>query len=263
MTSLLPVWFSGLAVALTLVILVWVLSLLRRDASIIDIFWGPGFVALVWTYAVLGKGWPPRTLLTLALVSLWGLRLAAHIFWRSRGKPEDYRYAEMRERHGKQFWWVSLFTVFLLQGVLLWLISAPLLQSITTAEPAGLTSLDLGAAALFVLGFLFETIGDLQLARFRSDPENRGKVLQSGLWRYTRHPNYFGDAVVWWSFFLLALSTPGAVWTLFSPVLMTLLLLKVSGVGLLEKKLNRTRPEYADYVARTNAFVPWFPKSGA
>ena len=145
----------------------------------------------------------------------------------------------------------------------LWLISAPPLQSITTADPAGLTLLDLGASALFVLGFLFETIGDLQLARFRSDPENRGKVLQSGLWRYTRHPNYFGDAVVWWSFFLLALSTSGAVWTLFSPVLMTLLLLKVSGVGLLEKKLNRTRPEYADYVARTNAFVPWFPKSGA
>jgi len=263
MTSLLLVWLSGLAVALTVVVLVWGLSLLRRDASIIDIFWGPGFVALAWTYAVLVNGWPPRTLLTLALVSLWGLRLAAHIFWRSRGKPEDYRYAEMRKRHGKHFWWVSLFTVFLLQGVLLWLISAPLLQSIATAEPAGLILLDVGAAALFVLGFLFETIGDLQLARFRSDPENRGKVLQSGLWRYTRHPNYFGDAVVWWSFFLLALSTPGAVWTLFSPVLMTLLLLKVSGVGLLEKKLNRTRPEYADYVARTNAFVPWFPKSGA
>lgn len=260
MISLLPVWLTGLAAALILLFLVWLASLVRRDASIVDIFWGPGFVVLASVYAALSGGWPPRKLLALALVSLWGLRLALHILWRSRGKGEDYRYAEMRQRHGERFWWVSLFTVFLLQGFLLWLISAPLLQTIAASGPAGWTPFDIGALGLFVIGFLFETIGDLQLARFRSEPGNRGKVLRRGLWRYTRHPNYFGDAVVWWSFFLLALGTLGALWTIFSPILMTLLLLKVSGVGLLEKKLKRTRTEYADYVASTNAFVPWFPR---
>ena len=261
MSSLFTVWLYGLPVALTLVFLVWLVSLVRRDASVIDIFWGPGFVSLAWVYAVVSDGWPSRRLLVLALVSLWGLRLAAHILWRSRGKGEDYRYAEMRERYGARFWWVSLITVFLLQGVLMWLISAPLLQVIAAAESGSLTIFDLIGSVLFVIGFLFEAIGDLQLARFRTDPGNRGKVLRSGLWRYTRHPNYFGDSVVWWSFYVLALGTPGALWTIYSPILMTLLLLKVSGVGMLEKKLKRTRSEYADYVASTNAFLPWFPRS--
>jgi len=260
-SSLFTVWLYGLPVALTLVFLVWLVSLVRRDASVIDIFWGPGFVSLAWVYAVVSDGWPSRRLLVLALVSLWGLRLAAHILWRSRGKGEDYRYAEMRERYGARFWWVSLITVFLLQGVLMWLISAPLLQVIAAAESGSLTIFDLIGSVLFVIGFLFEAIGDLQLARFRTDPGNRGKVLRSGLWRYTRHPNYFGDSVVWWSFYVLALGTPGALWTIYSPILMTLLLLKVSGVGMLEKKLKRTRSEYADYVASTNAFLPWFPRS--
>lgn len=254
-------WLSGLAAALVLVLLVWLGSLVRRDASIIDIFWGPGFAVLAWVYAAWGDGWQPRKLLALGLVTVWGVRLAAHILWRARGKGEDYRYREMRERHGARFWWVSLFAVFLFQGVLLWLISAPLLQAVRATGPPGWTGLDLAALLLFVFGFLFEAVGDLQLARFRSDPASHGKVLRSGLWRYTRHPNYFGDAVVWWSFFVLALATPGALWTVFSPVLMTFLLLKISGVGLLEKKLRRTRPEYEEYVASTNAFLPWFPRS--
>jgi steroid 5-alpha reductase family enzyme len=257
--ALLSIWLPGLAAALVLLVLVWLGSLSRRDASIVDIFWGPGFVVAAVVYLSLSDGWAPRKTLALVLVSLWGLRLAAHILWRSRGKAEDYRYREMRERHGARFWWVSLFTVFLFQGVLMWLISVPLLQAIRAPQPAGWTVFDLAAVVLFMVGFFFEAVGDLQLARFRSDPGNRGKVLQSGLWRYTRHPNYFGDAVVWWSFFVLALGTPGSLWTLYSPVVMTFLLLKVSGVGLLEKKLTRTRPEYADYVAGTSAFVPWFP----
>jgi steroid 5-alpha reductase family enzyme len=244
-------------------LLIWIASLARRDASIVDVFWGPGFALVACVYAALADGWPPRKMLALALVSLWGLRLAVHISWRSRGMGEDYRYVEMRERHGERFWWVSLFTVFLLQGVLLWVISAPLLQVIRASEPTGWTEFDLAALILFFIGFLFEAVGDLQLARFRSDPRNRGKVLRSGLWRYTRHPNYFGDAVVWWSFFLLALGTPGSLWTVYSPLMMTFLLLNVSGVGLLEKKLNRTRSEYADYVAETNAFLPWFPRTTA
>ncbi len=262
MTGLLSLWLPGLASALGLLVLVWVISLWRRDASVVDIFWGPGFVLTAAVYALLADGWEPRETLALGMVALWGLRLAAHILWRSRGKGEDYRYVEMRQKHGDRFWWVSLFTVFVFQGVLLTLISAPLLQAIRSTRPEGWTAFDLAAVTLFAIGFLFEAVGDLQLTRFRANPANRGKVLRTGLWRYTRHPNYFGDAVVWWSFFLLALATPGAVWTLYSPVLMTFLLLKVSGVGLLEKKLSRTRSEYADYVSRTNAFFPWFPKSG-
>ena len=258
MSSLLSIWLPGLAAALVLLVLAWLVSLERSDASIIDVFWGPGFVVTAAVYLSLSDGWAPRKTLALVLVSLWGLRLAAHILWRSRGMDEDYRYQEMREKHGTRFWWVSLFTVFLFQGVLMWLISVPLLQAIRAPQPAGWTAFDLAAVVLFVIGFLFEAVGDLQLARFRSDPGNRGKVLQTGLWRYTRHPNYFGDAVVWWGFFVLALGTPGSLWTIYSPLAMTFLLLKVSGVGLLEKKLTRTRSEYADYVAGTSAFVPWF-----
>jgi steroid 5-alpha reductase family enzyme/outer membrane protein assembly factor BamB len=253
-------WFAGLAAVLILLMLIWLASLSRRDASIVDIFWGPGFVLVASVYLGLSNGWAPRQALALVLVSLWGLRLGAHIFWRSRGREEDYRYRAMRERHGARFWWVSLFTVFLFQGLLVWLISVPLLQAIRAGQPARWTAFDLAAVVLFVVGFLFETVGDLQLARFRSNPACQGKVLRTGLWRYTRHPNYFGDALVWWSFFVLALGTSGSLWTIYSPVVMTFLLLKVSGVGLLEKKLSQTRSEYADYVATTNAFVPWFPR---
>lgn len=260
MSGMLSVWLVGLASALALVIVVWSVSLLRRDASIIDIFWGPGFVLMAGVYSVLGDGWPPRKLLVVSLVSLWGMRLGAHLFWRNRGKPEDYRYRRMRDRHGKGFAWVSLTHVFLLQGVLMWLISAPLLQAIHVSRPAGFTGFDLAAAALFAVGLTFESVGDWQLARFRADPANRGKVMRRGLWRYTRHPNYFGDAVVWWSFFVLALATPGASWTVFGPLLMTFLLLKVSGVALLEKDLAR-KPGYADYAASTSLFLPWPPRS--
>jgi steroid 5-alpha reductase family enzyme len=256
------VWLAGLAAAVALVTLVWIASLARRDASIIDIFWGPGFALLAWIYVVLGDGWTTRGLLGAGLASLWGLRLGLHILARSRGKGEDYRYREMRARHGESFGRVSLVKVFLLQGVLMWLISAPLLQAAHAARPRVFTWLDGVAVCVVLVGFGFETVGDRQLARFRADPAQRGKVLQTGLWRYTRHPNYFGDAVVWWGLFLLGLATPGSWWTVFSPVIMTVLLVKVSGVGLLEQKLMRTKPGYAEYAARTNAFVPWFPRRG-
>jgi steroid 5-alpha reductase family enzyme len=256
----LSIWLLGLGAAVTLMLTAWLLSLRLRDAGVIDGFWGSGFVLLTWIYWALAGGTAERKLLLAVLVTVWGCRLSLHIIRRNHGKPEDYRYGEMREKHGERFPIVSLFTVFLLQAGLLWVLSAPLLQGQWAPAPLGL--LDLAGIALFAVGLFFESVGDRQLARFRAEPGNRGKVLRTGLWRYTRHPNYFGDAVVWWGFFLIALATPGSAWTVFSPILMTFFLLKVSGVVLLEKKLVRTRPEYADYVARTSAFVPWFPRKG-
>jgi steroid 5-alpha reductase family enzyme len=250
----------GLGVALSLLTVVWLVSLVRRDASIIDVFWALGFVALAWLYNWLTEASTPRAHLVLALVTLWGVRLSLYILWRNWGKGEDYRYREMRERSPKSFPWRSLFTVFWLQAVLLWAISMPLLQAQRKPIPPQLTWLDGLGILLFLIGFAFEAGGDWQLARFKADPRNEGKVLDRGFWRYTRHPNYFGDAMVWWGFFCLAAATPGSLWTIYSPILMTVLLIRVSGVALLEKRLQDVKPGYRDYVARTNAFFPWFPK---
>jgi steroid 5-alpha reductase family enzyme len=241
---------------------VWVVSLMKRDASIIDVFWGLGFGLLTWFYLVFDAGDPtPRAYLVVALVTLWGCRLSVHILWRNWGKDEDYRYQEMRARNPKIFPLRSLVTVFWLQAVLLWAIAMPLLRAVTASSPGTLTWLDFLGVLVFAVGFCFEALGDWQLARFKSDPDNKGKVLDRGLWRYTRHPNYFGDSVVWWGFFLLAVATPGSLWTIFSPVVMTFLLMRVSGVSLLERHLREAKPAYRNYAERTSAFFPWFPKS--
>lgn len=238
----------------------WLLSLALRDASIVDVFWSLGFVICAWIFAALTpQGAMPRKALLLALVSAWGLRLALHIWLRNRGKGEDYRYQSWRKQHGKRWWWWSFFQVFLLQGGLLWLISAPLLAAQIAAQPEQLGWIDWLGGLVWVVGFYFETVGDWQLTRFKSDPTNRGKLLTSGVWRYTRHPNYFGDAAQWWGYFLLAVSA-GGWWTIYSPLLMTWLLLKVSGVALLERSLQDTKPGYQEYMRTTSAFFPWFPK---
>jgi steroid 5-alpha reductase family enzyme len=241
-------------------ILVWVGSLVTRDASIVDRVWGLGFVLVAWLAFVLTDAETVRKMVVVALVTLWGVRLSVYITWRNWGKGEDYRYREMRRKRGAQFPFISLFSVFLLQAVILWAVAAPLLQAQRAQGPDGMTWLDLAGITVFAIGFFFEVVGDSQLARFKADPGNRGKVLNTGLWRYTRHPNYFGDAMVWWGFFLLAVATPGGWWTFYSPVLMTFLLMKVSGVALLEQSLRETKPQYRDYVERTSAFFPWPPK---
>jgi steroid 5-alpha reductase family enzyme len=249
---------SGLALGLAMSVL-WLLSLRLRDASIVDPFWGTGFVMVAWLAALGAQGTSARRLLALALVTVWGLRLSLHLLVRNRGRGEDPRYRAMRARSGALFPVVSLFTVFAFQGALLWVVSLPLQVAIALPGPSSLGPLDLVAAGLWALGFLFEAVGDWQLVRFRRDPANRGQALESGLWRYTRHPNYFGDAVQWWGFGLLGLAA-GAWWTLVSPAAMTFLLVKVSGVALLEKDIAERRPGYRDYVRRTNAFFPWFPR---
>jgi len=181
-------------------------SLALKNASIVDIFWGIGFVVVTWLAFTFGQGYLPHKQLITTLVTIWGLRLALHISTRNWGKPEDFRYASWRKENGSRWWWLSFFKVFLLQGFLMWIISAPLIAAQTSGFPAILTPLDLLGALLWIFGLLFETTGGLQLTRFKSDSANNGRILTAGLWKYTRHPNYFGEAVVWWGFYLIALA---------------------------------------------------------
>jgi steroid 5-alpha reductase family enzyme len=244
----------------TAVSLLWLLSLALHDAGIVDVFWGPGFVGVFWlTFALSPETAVARQWLLGALLTLWGLRLAAHIGRRNWGRAEDFRYARWRQEAGPSWWWRSYFKVFLLQGGLLWLVSLPLIAVNAYGGPP-LGRLDGAAVLLWLAGFIFEAGGDWQLSRFRADPANQGALLTSGLWRYTRHPNYFGDAVQWWAFYLFALAA-GAWWTVLSPLAMTFLLRRVSGVAMLERALQETKPGYAAYMARTNAFFPGRPEA--
>lgn len=250
----------GLGAILTAATLVWILSVRLRDASVADVCWGLGFVLLAWLYCLLSPASTPRSWIVSALITLWGVRLSAHIFRRNHGKGEDPRYQAMRASQGPAFWRRSLFTVFWLQGAILWFVALPVLVAVRATQPASFTLVDGLGVLLFVVGFAFEVVGDSQLARFKAEPANRGKVLDSGLWRYTRHPNYFGDATLWWGLYAMAASTPGGWLTVLSPSLMTLLLMRVSGVTLLEGTLKASKPGYRAYIARTPAIVPWFPR---
>ena len=251
-------FFNALGVLLTMGALTWLISLRKRDVSIVDSLWSLMFLAAALVYWLAVEEPTGRALLVMVLVGLWSLRLAAHITWRNWGEGEDYRYRQIRERNEPGFAHKSLYLVFGLQAVIAWLVSLPLLAAISAEVPLGF--LDGFALGLFVIGFVFEAVADLQLARFKADPANVGRVLDTGLWRYTRHPNYFGNACIWWSFFVFALAT-GAWWSVLSPLLMTFLLLKVSGVALLEQDIGDRRPAYRDYIRRTNAFIPGFPKT--
>ncbi len=253
---------GGLAAALGLLTLVWIGSVIRKDASLVDRVWGLGFVMLAVYYWKTAPEPPAGAAvvrnLTRGLVSLWGLRLSGYLTWRNWGHGEDYRYQSMRRAGGPRFWWVNLFTVHYLQAVIMWFVSLPLFAVFQGQASPGHPAVWLGLG-LFAIGFFFEAAGDWQLAAFRANPRNRGLVLDTGVWRYTRHPNYFGDACLWWGFYCLAIASGGA-WTGLSALVMTALLLKVSGVVLLEKKLIETKPQYRDYVARTSSFLPWPPK---
>ncbi len=247
-------YLEGLIAMLVAATIVWVVSVAKRDASIVDGLWGPLFVLGALAYAWPVSAAPPRGACVLALLTVWAVRLSVHVVARNRGHGEDYRYREIRRRNEPNFALKSLWLVFWLQAMLAWLISLPLLAAQTSAVPMGL--LDGLGFALAVFGLAFETVADRQLARFRRDPANRGQVLDRGLWRYTRHPNYFGEACVWWGFGLVGVAA-GAWWSLVSSVLITWLLLRVSGVALLERTIGERRPAYAAYVRRTSAFVPW------
>ena len=249
--------WSGTALLLGAAVF-WLISLWRNDVSIVDSLWSLMFLLVALVYSAMSGYTGPREVLILLMVTLWALRLSVYITWRNHGQPEDYRYQEIRANNEPGFRYKSLYIVFVLQAVLAWIISLPLAGAISGQPDIGF--LDFAGVALFLIGLFFEAIGDLQLSRFRKDPENAGKVLDTGLWRYTRHPNYFGNFTLWWGFYLLALSA-GAWWTVVSPLLMTFLLLKVSGVAMLEKDIGSRRPRYQQYIRRTNAFFPGLPRN--
>ncbi len=235
-------------------VVLWLVSLVMRDASIVDPFWGPAFVIVTWVAYVAADDPGARGLLVGVLVSLWGVRLGTHLAVRNLGHGEDFRYQAMRRRWGSRFWIVSLASVFLLQATLAWIVSLPVqMAMVDGGTPGWLAAL---GVAVWGVGVFFETVGDLQLVRFKRDPASQGKVMDRGLWRYTRHPNYFGDFAVWWGHFLVAIASWGSTWTILGPIVMSTLLLRVSGVTLLERSITSRRPGYAEYAARTNAFFP-------
>lgn len=257
---MLPLALTTLAVVLGLFFALWLVSLAARDASIVDMVWGAGFVVVAAVGFFLGEGAFPRRALVTAMVALWGLRLSLHLTRRNLGKGEDFRYRAMRAQHGARFPWVSLVTVFGLQALILWVVSFPVQAAQAAAGPASLGPLDFAGLAVWAVGLTFEAVGDAQLARFKADPANAGQVMDRGLWRFTRHPNYFGDCLVWWGLYGVALGADGGAFTVFAPVVMTFLLTKVSGVPLLERSLKERRPGYAAYIARTSGFFPWPPR---
>lgn len=258
--SLLQIWLQALIVIMIMMTTLWVISVFIKNVSIVDLFWGLGFVVTGWFYYFNTEGLESRKLVLMIMVTVWGLRLSGYLTWRNAGKGEDFRYRQFRKDYGeKRYWWISFFQTFLLQGVLMWLISVPLLGAQYDSGNSHLSILDFAGIVLWVIGVTFETGGDLQLARFKADPSNKGNVLDSGFWKFSRHPNYFGDAAAWWGYGLISIAA-GSFLPALGSLLMTALIIKVSGVALLEKSLVSDKPGYREYVERTSAFIPWFPK---
>ena len=250
-------WFAALPFLVGAATFTWLMSLPMRNVAIADSLWSLMLFLSGVVYALNSDPRAPRLSFVLWLLAIWALRLAWHITHRNHGKGEDRRYQEIRERHEPGFAVKSLYLVFWLQAGLAWVISLPLLGAFATNAPLGW--LDYLGVGLWGCGFLFEAVGDWQLARFKKDPANEGKVMDRGLWRYTRHPNYFGELCLWWGFYCFALAA-GAWWAVAGPLVISFLLLRVSGVPLLEKDIGKRRPRYADYVLKTNAFFPGPPR---
>jgi steroid 5-alpha reductase family enzyme len=253
----LSIYISGLYGIFVLAVLTWLISVIKRDVSIVDSMWAVMIFAAAFIYSSSVEPYWNRSSLVLTLVLLWALRLTLYITWRNWGEPEDARYQAIRHKYEPHFALKSLGIIFVFQAFLAWIISMPLWVALTV--PFQFSLFDILAVTLWTIGMIFESVGDWQLARFKTNPANRGKVMNRGLWRYTRHPNYFGECLIWWGFFLFVIPT-GAWWAILSPILLTFLLLKFSGVTMLEETIVDRRPAYREYIASTNAFIPGLPK---
>jgi steroid 5-alpha reductase family enzyme len=242
---------------LLLMLLLWLISVYLRNVSIIDLFWGPAIAVAGTAYWLTADESSARATIVLVFVWIWALRLGVYLAGRNAGKPEDRRYADMRRRHDPGFWLKSLILVFALQAVLAWIVSAPLFGAMQGDASLGL--LDYFGMAVFLFGLVWESLADFQLARFLRDRTSKDAVLDTGVWRYSRHPNYFGEFTLWWGLWLLAVAA-GAWWTIVGPLLLSFFLLKVSGVAMLEKDIAERRPAYLNYIAKTSAFIPRQPR---
>jgi steroid 5-alpha reductase family enzyme len=236
----------------------WLISIIRSNVTHVDSMWSLFFLITAITTGVLSNELNQRAIIVIFLITIWALRLSIYLTWRNWGPHEDHRYANIRKNNQPLFWLKSIYIVFGLQTLLAWVISMSVYAAIHASE--AVNGLDYLAIILFLFGFIWENLADFQLSRFKSNPKNKGNVLNTGVWRFSRHPNYFGESCIWWAIYLFALAT-GAWWAIISPILMTLLLLKVSGVSLLEQTIVDRRPAYVDYIRSTNAFFPGKPKS--
>jgi steroid 5-alpha reductase family enzyme len=253
-------YFLGLGLIVILMTMMWLLSIKLKNASIVDIFWGMGFICLNFFWLSFYPDFSLRKIIISTLVSIWGMRLSLHILIKNWGQEEDFRYQNFRQSYGvHRYWWFSFFQVFLLQGVILWIVALPLFAIHSLNSTQELTIFDFVGMSIWLIGFIFEAGGDYQLKKFKQNPKNKGKVLNTGFWKYTRHPNYFGDSFIWWGFAIISLST-NFHWGLLSAVLMNFLLVKISGVAMIERSLKKQKPAYNDYCKSTSSFIPWFSK---
>jgi len=263
MNEAVQILITNFAILMACMLLLWLVSIPLRDVSFVDSFWAAGFIVVAaTTYRMTGGGTGHRNLLLL-VTTVWGLRLATYLFLRWRREGPDGRYVALLKKAPGNVHLTSLTKVFLLQGPILWLVSLPVQLGQIGEQGAEPGVLAWCGVALAIVGIFFEAVGDHQMADFKSEAGNKGKVMDRGLWRYTRHPNYFGDCCVWWGLYLIAAETPLGIWSIFGPALLTWILIKWSGAALLERRLQRSRPAYADYIQRTSSFFPWPPSKGS
>jgi steroid 5-alpha reductase family enzyme len=255
---------TNFMMVLSCLILLWGICLITRDPTPMDSFWAFGLALVAITSFCFTGGASPRKILMLSIAVAWGLRLGCYVLLRWRGHGPDPRYAKMmknaRDKFGWSYPYASLRLVFLTQAPLLWITSLPVQLGQFSSDAAPLGGQAIAGAALAIIGIVFESVGDWQLSRFKAAPANQGKVMNRGLWRYTRHPNYFGDACVWWGLYIIAAETFYGKFSILGPAFLTFTLVKWSGAALLERRMLRSKPHYADYIATTSSFFPWFPK---
>ncbi len=252
-------YIDGLMVMLVMAFATWLLSVYLRDVSIVDSAWSLMILVASFTYSSTLPYMGLREFVIISLVTVWAIRLSIHLTWRNWGEKEDRRYQAIRAKYQPHFEIKSLLIIFFFQAILAWIISISLFSALSDEANYTITFttlvIDSIAVILILIGLFYETAADWQLAKFKDNPGNHGKVMDKGLWKYSRHPNYFGECLIWWGFFFFALAT-GAWWSVISPIIMTWLLLKFSGVVMLEETITERRPEYSNYIKTTNAFFP-------
>ena len=254
-----PYLVSALTAAVFMLFM-YIAAQIKKDNSIVDIGWGIGFILITLSLIITSDNFDSGTQIFFSMILLWGLRLTLHIFLRAKGRGEDFRYAEWRKNWGNKAAWIAFYKVFMLQGFLMVLIAMPILIYFDKRGAENM-SLKIAGVSVFVFGFLFEALGDLQLTNFKKNPSNRGRIITSGLWKITRHPNYFGEAALWWGIGIYSFAFTNSVFVFAGPLLLNVLLLKVSGIPLLEKKYEGT-PDWENYKKITPAFIPWIGKKG-